>query len=68
VIPILRGEFGDGPAAVIPPFSEKKKGTLSANSWPLSLDKLGMGRLLKGRESQKTCLGILHKRSSRIRL
>jgi hypothetical protein len=32
VIPILRGEIGDGPAAVIPPFSEKKKGTLSANS------------------------------------
>jgi len=26
VIPILRGEVGDGPAAVIPPFSKTKKG------------------------------------------
>jgi len=31
VIPVLTGKIGDGPAAVVPPFSEKKKGTLSAH-------------------------------------
>jgi hypothetical protein len=55
-------ESGDGHAAVILPFL--KKGIFSANDQPLSPDKLGMGRLLERRESQKTCLSVLHKRSS----
>jgi hypothetical protein len=49
-------KFGDGPAAVIPPFSNffLEKGTLLALM--ATVFDLKMGRPLKGRESQKTCL------------
>jgi hypothetical protein len=48
---------GDGHAAVILPF--QRQGIFSADNEPLSPDKIGMGRLLKRQESQKTCLSAL---------
>jgi hypothetical protein len=64
-------QIRDGPAAVIPPFF--RKGNLFSNTMPLFW-KSGMGRPLKRRESQKTCLSYrfsdnsFHKDRRKIRV